>query len=318
MPPAGERHACIGVAGLSDGYNTTPGLLELSNHHKQAGTDAECYFFDMGHSRPSEVASVSPAVSWPEVVTEYFLTHPRGFATQSNNAPMGSGVFRDDFDSASPTMPSATRWRVDSFDPDGILYGPTDYSGNPGDGVYGYQFRVEDGYAQSDPIGTGLQGGTCMSWFKSGPVEWNSSFVVDSASSDLTVWPVILRYMDGQVVSLNIEPDGWQWQSAETSLAFRTTHSASIVNLDSGSLSLENGTAYTLEVSSGIQGFEWELSGGGDVYSGVIPFADAPLRSCRVGFGLRGTNAQIKFDYAELGSGMESTAVKEDCWEDYR
>ena len=314
-PPAGARYACLGIGGVTDGYGSADLVRTLNNAHKTNKTDADCYVFDMGHSYPPDDATVTPNVPFARIMTEYFLTHPRGYATEPPAPPIYARAFTDDFEGV-PRRPDNSRWRVSPFDAQGILYGPFNESGNPGTKVFGYQFKIENGALNSQPIGTGKQGGLCMSGFMHKPSLWKTSFIVNSGDADLMVWPVVISDMSGRVVSLNVTKTGWQWQAALTHLAFRAQDAASIQSLSEGTFTLEPGTKYTASAELSLGGLTWSLAGEtGDIAHGTLSNAQVALGESQFGMGLSGTNTSVEFNEAQLDG---PDAVEPTAWGLYR
>ncbi|MCX7014423.1 MAG: hypothetical protein NTW86_18050 [Candidatus Sumerlaeota bacterium] len=230
LPPAGARHACIGTGGLTDTYNTDTSMRNVSNWHRTNATDADCYVFDMPHSGEPADPTVTPPRPWEDIALDYFLTHPRGYATIHYPPPFYADDCQDEF-SGSAGVPSAADWRVELFDGPGVMYGPVKTDGSPGVGVYGYKFRQEDGWLHSEPVGTGLQGGICAGRFLHRPSTWETAFVANTVGADLIVWPAILRDMTGRCVALQMTGAGWQWVAADTHLALRSQHGPSLHTL---------------------------------------------------------------------------------------
>jgi hypothetical protein len=186
------------------------------------------------------------------------------------------------------------------FDQTGILYGPIKWDGTPASGVHGYKFRVENGYARSEPVGVGQNGGVCVTRFAQAPFVWRTSFVVNAGGSDLAVWPAILGDMRGNVLSLNVGATGWTWESFPTHLAFRARSPSPRIPA-TGPLTLQTGTEYSAEISFDGSTLRWTMSNplgfsAGGSFSTNLYLAD----DCELGFGLLGTNASVDFGYAEL------------------
>ena len=314
LPLPGARHACIGVGGITDEAFTAGVVRQISNWHKTNKTDADCYVFDMGHNSPPDDPTVTPRRPFASIMTDYFLAHPRGYASRPPTPPSYASVFKDDFE-GSPTLPSASRWRVSLFDSSGILYGPIKNTGEPGASVFGYKFKIENGALNSESVGAGNQGGICMSGFMPKPSIWKTSFVVNQGDSDLTVWPVILSDMTGRVVSLNVSKTGWEWQAASTHLAFRSRDAASIQSLSGGALTLEIGAEYTARAELSTHGLVWNISSeAGEIARGQFSSARVALGESQFGLGLSGTNASVKFNEAQLD---HTNAVEPLAWSYY-
>ena len=299
--PAGSHHASIGTGGYTDQYNTDSRMTTLSEWYKANGSDADCYIFDMGHTYPPDDPTVSPSRDFADIAGAYFLEHPKNFMTQTYEPPSYATSFVDPF-AGGPRAPDASRWRVELFDSTGRLFGPVKSDGSPGANVFGYKFQIADGWAQSQPIGSGLQGGVCMSGFVPKGQAWYSSFIMNVGGSDLVVWPVILRDMTGRVLYLNVTPSGWSWQLADRRLAFRSNYSSSINTLSSGSCPFAMGQQYRV-VFAQLEASGWVImdSAGVNLASGVFAAPYAGMNASQFGFGLRGTSASAKFDYAGFG-----------------
>jgi len=318
-PPAGSTHTCVGTGGLTDltWGSTADKVRSLSTWHRDNRIDADIHVFDMGHSSPPPLLTVSPNLSWQRIVTEYFAKHAKGFQDNPPSPAYQAVPFLDDFDAG--TVPGSLNWRVKIFDDVGVLYGAHDYSGELGTDVKGYTFNVDNGYLNSTAVGTGLQGGICVTKAFSQTAYWRTSFVVNSYQSDLIVWPVMLRDSSGRVLSLNIQPSDWLVQVSDTNLGFRSQYAASLSTLDSGGFILETAREYLASATWENSTLSWDVSTAGDgvLLGDEISTSGVVLGACEFGLGLRGTSASVKFGYAELSTD-EPTGLDESIWSDYR
>ena len=311
LPAAGAQHACIGTGGTTDGYNTDTTMRNVNDWYRANGVDAECYVFDMGHMDPPDDPTVNPPLVWQDIVLDYFLTHPRFYATRHAAPPSYVADCLDEFQGPA-AVPNASDWRVELFDGAGVRYGPVHWDGNPGSGVYGYKFRVQEGWLHSEPVGTRVQGGICVGGFLRRPAHWETAFIANAIGADLILWPAILRDMTGRCVALRLTPGGWAWESADTHLALRANHTPSLQTLANGPLSWSAGERYVARIAFDEAGLTWELldSGASVVACGTIPASQVGLDNSQFGFGLRGTNASVKFDFAHM-EGQAPSVVPE-------
>jgi poly(3-hydroxybutyrate) depolymerase len=303
LPKDDAHHACIGVGGLADKTwgSTADKVRSISNWHRDHNTDAACYVFDMGHSSPSDDVAVTPPRPWVDTVIDYFTLHPLAGDTAQLPPAMLAAPFKDDFNPTSAKTPDGSRWTVDRFDANGVLYG---VMGSPDEAradLAGYGFLTRDGFLASSPAGKGRQGGLCLTRFAQGPVDWSVSFIMDHDAPDLAVIPALMVDPRGQVLALKCQPSGWRWEATSNQLAFRANQAKHVTQLSSGTLALARGTEYTCWLSKRPGRIDWcIMEGRKPLAKGSLPGKMVKPDPVRFGLGLIGTDAAVRFDAAQL------------------
>ena len=305
-PDTGSDYACITSGGTLDTYNTDEHARGIQNAFRMKNMEAESFYHEIGHSWPLDCPHVEPGVDWTTMVTEYFMTHPKGHRTRDFPVPFWAGSsFRDDFDGGT-THPDSSRWQVDPYRNDGCL----------GD-VHGYCFELTGGVLRNQPLASGDQGGVCWTrYFLQKPVNWSLSFTLVSGGSDLAVWPVLLRDMSGKVLYLEVTTDGWAWKMADTYVGFRYHEESQIQTYESATQTFSMGSPYVLEFEHQFQP-RWAIydSLSQVVAEGTLSSPEVRMSSSQFGFGLYGTTAVVDFEYAAM---QAPSAVNDGAWAEYR
>jgi predicted esterase len=286
-------YGIIGSGGMEDSYRAAETLLHINQYFKQHGADGEFHLYNrIAHRVPPADPGITPEQSFEAQVCEYFLHHPRNSRSRTHPPVRMAADFQDEFEGTG-TVPSAERWRVESFaaDTGGV-------SGAMGD-VNGYGFRTKNGWMTAEGFGAGLRGGICFTGFVEPRATWRIAFVNDTRSTDSSVWPLVIRDMRGRIVALSVTSDGWRWGQWDTGMEFRAApvRPLKVVTMDAAVP-----TAGVMILDYDYAAHAWRLSDaqGNPLAEGFEGFENVLEGAIQFGFGVRGNYCEARFDWVNL------------------
>lgn len=298
-PPEGAKFSCIGAGGLKCPFKTGLYIQTLAEKYQKLGLDADCYIFNTSYSWAPSDAGTIPEMLFTETVARYFLKHPKNFREKTFTPVLTAKPFNENF-SGSEGLLNSSFWQIESFREDGTM------------GIScGYAFKEENGFLEAHALDKGIQGGVCTTDFFRNNIIWRTSFIIDSRSDDLDIFPVLLRDVSGSILFLSIEANEWNWKTASTHQAFRSLDNASVKTVQNGKFTFETGREYIVEFRY-CPSMSWVITNldGEIITRGVLPDPGIIGNFAELGFGLRGTNAKARFNYVEAAE-SESTPNKD-------
>jgi hypothetical protein len=256
LPAFNNTYATMGYGGIFDEYGTERTVRQMNKIVSQAPAEAAFYVFGMDHQpRGNMDDNVEPALSFEDKALEFFRNHPRHYQYYGFVPTESAPFFGDDF-SDGATKLSSERWRVDSFDKDGIMGDQAGYAfrvvngrlvnipyiapetsreGNPryttmklsDDRFMEHTVYYKDSEAMtllppSPKLATTPVGGLCRTLFyKELQLEYGVEFSVENFGKDSRIMPLWIADTRGRVHALVITADRYRWETYPTHHHFR-------------------------------------------------------------------------------------------------